>query len=148
MIMPSIYLNDGNSSSTATFCTTHMNEDYKELTVVHGLVTEALATGIFVFFACSIWDSRNAKNSDSVPIKFGLTITMLAFAFVPYSGCSLNPARSFGPAVWNNYWQDHWIYWLGPIGGSIIATLIYRCLFSPKRKNQEHDTETLNDVEA
>lgn len=148
MITPGNYLNDGNVTTTDSFCTTHMNGDYKDLTVVHGLVTEVLATGVFVFFACSIWDSRNAKNSDSVPIKFGLAITMLAFAFVPYSGGSLNPARSFGPAVWNNYWDHHWIYWLGPIGGSIIATLIYRCLFSPKTKNQEHDTETFNGAEA
>ncbi|KAL6430847.1 hypothetical protein ACFW04_006986 [Cataglyphis niger] len=148
IIMPHDLLHDGKISTIDSFCTTNIND---KLTAVHGLVIEALATGIFVFFACGIWDSRNAKNTDSVAIKFGLCISMLAFAFVPYTGCSMNPARTFGPAVWNNYWKNHWIYWLGPIGGAIIAALIYRCLFSPKTKNQEgvtHDTETFNGVET
>ncbi|XP_029179062.1 aquaporin AQPcic-like [Nylanderia fulva] len=147
MITPSNYLHDGDPDTKDSFCTTHMNENIQDLTFAHGFGAEALATGILVFVACSIWDSRNAKNTDSVPIKFGLTITMLAFAFVPYTGCSMNPARSFGPAVWNNYWNHHWLYWVGPLVGSAIATLIYRFLFSPKTKNQ-HDSETFNDVEA
>lgn len=149
MITPENLLYDGKDNNTIhSFCTTNINTN---LTVVHGLVIEVLATGIFVFFACAIWDSRNAKNSDSVAIKFGLCITMLALAFVPYTGCSMNPARTFGPAVWNNHWDDHWVYWLGPIGGAIIVALIYRCLFSPKTKNQEsatHDMETFNGIET
>lgn len=146
IITPSglLYGNDPNES----FCTTKITVG---LNAAHGVAAEALATGIFVFFACGVWDSRNAKNTDSIPIKFGLCITMLAFAFAPYTTCSLNPARTFGPAVWTNDWTDHWVYWLGPIGGAIISALIYRCLFTPKTKNQDgvmHDMETFNGIET
>ena len=43
----------------------------------------------------------------------------------PISGASMNPARSFGPAIVRNYWKYHYIYWVGPALGSLIATLLY-----------------------
>ena len=47
---------------------------------------------------------------------------------VNYTGGSLNPARSFGPAVVAGFDKHHWIYWLGPILGSLLATGFYRLL--------------------
>lgn len=136
------------SKPNESFCVTRIDS---HLHPAHGVAVEALATGVFVFFACAVWDSRNAKNTETIAIKFGFCITMLALAFAPYTGCSLNPARSFGPAVWNNDFENHWVYWLGPIGGAIISALIYRCLFMPKTKNQDdamHDMETFNGIET
>lgn len=126
-----------------------MTDVNHHLSSIDGLVAEALATGILAFFACSVWDSRNAKNTDSVGIRFGLCVTVLCLAFVPYTGCSMNPARTLAPAVWNRYWPNHWIYWLGPIAGAIIAASIYRCLFSVKnQENLAQDTATLNGIET
>ncbi|KAL0106383.1 hypothetical protein PUN28_016245 [Cardiocondyla obscurior] len=147
MIVPKDFTHGGDSK-TAEFCNTKITND--KLNAIHGFAAEILATGIFAFFACASWDPRNAKNTDSLPLKFGLCITGLCFAFVPISGCSLNPARSFGPAVWNNYWKNHWIYWVGPITGAIIAAMIYRFIFSLKTKSQENlqDIGTLNGIET
>ena len=41
------------------------------------------------------------------------------------TGGSMNPARSLGPAVVKSIWSDHWVYWIGPLTGSALATFIY-----------------------
>lgn len=46
-----------------------------------------------------------------------------------WTGGSLNPARSFGPAVIIRSFEDtHWIYWVGPFAGSILATLMFKLI--------------------
>ena len=46
--------------------------------------------------------------------------------------CSINPARSFGPAAVAHVWKNHWIFWVGPIAGALLAAAIYTlCNFSP-----------------
>jgi len=146
-ITPQYLLHDGNLTTADSFCTTDINEN---LTATYGLAAEIFATGILVLFTCGIWDSRNTSNSDSVAIRFGLCITALCLVFAPYTGCSLNPARTFGPALWNGYWRNHWIYWVGPITGAVIAAMIYRCVFSSKtsRRDIPCHMETLNDIET
>lgn len=147
MITPDNRLHDGNGK-TETFCVTNIfSEDHK----AQGVAVEALAAGILVFFTYAIWDPRNARNTDSTPLRFGLCVTALSLAFAPYTGCSMNPARSFGPAIWNSKWDNHWIYWVGPITGSVVASLLYRCLFLPVTKDKEDTTQdvgTFNGIET
>lgn len=42
------------------------------------------------------------------------------------SGACMNPARAFGPAVVANHWAFHWIYWLGPLLGSLLVGALIR----------------------
>ncbi|XP_011696205.1 PREDICTED: aquaporin AQPAe.a-like [Wasmannia auropunctata] len=145
IITPPRLTHDGDSNTAATFCTNNINSN---LSGAQGLVAEAFATGIFAFFACASWDTRNAKNTDSLGLKFGLCVSMLCLAFIPHTGCSLNPARTLGPAVWNNFWEHHWLYWVGPIGGAIIAATIYRCFFLKSQETTTQDNGTLNGIET
>lgn len=55
----------------------------------------------------------------------GLTVTMDILATGPLSGASMNPARTFGPALVGGYWDGHLVYWIGPILGGVIAGLVY-----------------------
>ena len=41
----------------------------------------------------------------------------------------MNPARSFGPAVVHGCWDNHWIYWVGPLVGSTAAAFISQAIF-------------------
>ncbi|XP_071441532.1 neurogenic protein big brain [Hetaerina americana] len=49
---------------------------------------------------------------------------------------SLNPARSLGPAFVTNKWENHWVYWFGPLLGGVVSGLIYEFIFNPKRQNK------------
>lgn len=55
----------------------------------------------------------------------GLTVAMDILAGGAVSGASMNPARSFGPALVQGYWTWHQIYWLAPMSGGIAAALLY-----------------------
>lgn len=55
----------------------------------------------------------------------GLVITMDIAAAGPLTGAAMNPARTFGPALISGTWDQHLVYWIGPIIGAVIAALIY-----------------------
>ena len=68
----------------------------------------------------------------------GLTVAADILAIGPLTGGSMNPARSFGPAVVMKAFEGQAAYWIGPIVGSIAAALIYDRLLMP------HDTEPVD----
>eukprot|EP01116_Phalansterium_solitarium_P021975 TRINITY_DN7076_c0_g1_i1.p1 TRINITY_DN7076_c0_g1~~TRINITY_DN7076_c0_g1_i1.p1 ORF type:complete len:375 (+),score=101.22 TRINITY_DN7076_c0_g1_i1:140-1264(+) len=63
------------------------------------------------------------------PFVVGMTVMILHDVGIPLTGASMNPARSFGPAVVLGCWDDHWIYWLGPWIGSTLAALTAQVVF-------------------
>jgi aquaporin Z len=77
--------------------------------------------------------SSSAKNL--APIGIGLTLLMTNLVAIPVDGASINPARSFAPAVLSSMWgsgnwaigQD-WIFWVAPIVGGLFAALVDRAL--------------------
>ncbi|XP_032292028.1 aquaporin AQPcic isoform X2 [Drosophila virilis] len=90
---------------------------------------EFAATSILIIVCCGVWDPRNAKHHDSVAIRFGLAIAGLACAAGPFTGASMNPARSFAPALWNGNFDAHWIYWLAPLSGAAVTAIAYKAVF-------------------
>jgi glycerol uptake facilitator protein len=64
----------------------------------------------------------------------GLVVGALIWWGGPISGTSLNPARTFGPAVFSGVWNTHWVYWVGPITGAVIAAVLYEYLFIRSEK--------------
>ncbi|XP_058053743.1 aquaporin-like isoform X1 [Anopheles bellator] len=110
----------------AGFCVTQPN----------GLISHLQATGIefvatmvLILVCCGVWDPRNAKHHDSVALKFGFTIGALAVAAGPYTGASMNPARSLGPVLWNGDYNAHWIYWVGPLSAAFLTAFAYKAVF-------------------
>ena len=63
----------------------------------------------------------------------GLTVAFDILAGGSVTGASMNPARSFGPALEMNYWAWHWAYWVAPIAGACVAALIYDNLLLDKK---------------
>ncbi|CAK9294995.1 unnamed protein product [Gordionus sp. m RMFG-2023] len=59
------------------------------------------------------------------PISVGLYITFATIFGYKYTGASMNPAKSLGPAIINKQWNDHWVYWIGPILGGLMGAFTY-----------------------
>lgn len=51
----------------------------------------------------------------------GLTIICLILFLGPLTGAGLNPARCFGPAIVSGHWDNHWVYWIGPLIGGVFG---------------------------
>lgn len=63
------------------------------------------------------------------PIGIGLSLFIAELSGVSFTGGSLNPARSFGPAlVLGDFPKEHWIYWAGPAVGAVLAAGLYKFL--------------------
>lgn len=90
----------------AGVCTTVPSSQINDF---QALIVEFMATAVLVLVCCGVWDPRNGKNTDSIPLRFGFTITALALVAGPYTGCSMNPARSLGPAIWNQDIKGHYV---------------------------------------
>ncbi|XP_076026759.1 aquaporin-8b [Genypterus blacodes] len=76
----------------------------------------------------------NGKTkSPLVPFMAGCTVLILILAGGDVSGGCMNPARAFGPAVISNYWLYHWVYWVGPITGGLLAAVLLRLLLGDRK---------------
>lgn len=90
------------------------------------VVIEMFLTAELVFTICMLAAEKH-KGTFLAPIGIGLALFVAELAGVNFTGGSLNPVRSFGPAVINRSFPTyHWIYWVGPCLGSLLAVGFYR----------------------
>jgi aquaporin TIP len=100
-----------------------------DFTRTHGMILEAVATFflVFVVFATAV-DVKSAFHKIA-GFAVGLTITVDMLVVGPFTGAAMNPARAFGPAFASAHWQNHGVYWVGPLLGGVFAAFIYDRLF-------------------
>ena len=82
---------------------------------------------VFVIFSVAVDSKSPFKNSANFII--GLTVTVCALMGGTLTGASMNPARSFGPALITGEWTLHWVYWIAPLIGGGLAAFSYTKLF-------------------
>lgn len=103
------------------------------------VTTFALIIGLFFFL-------KNRRLRNFTPALFPFLYAVMVFAEANISGTSTNPARSFGPALISGDWQAWWVYWLGPLLGTLLGVAAYRmagwhgsAIVAAKLHHFEHD---------
>ena len=98
-----------------------------DVSMMQAIVLEAIATFflVFVIFGTAV-DIQAPKVGG---FAIGLTVAADILAIGPLTGASMNPARSFGPAVASGIFEGQAVYWIGPIIGAIAAAALYEWLF-------------------
>ncbi|MGD0587883.1 MAG: aquaporin [Thermoplasmata archaeon] len=90
----------------------------------------------FMLVMAILFSTRaNSSAKNLAPIGIGLTLLMTNLVAIPIDGASINPARSFAPAVLSSMWSSgnwaigqDWIFWVAPIIGGLFAALLDRAL--------------------
>ncbi len=94
------------------------------LSVGRAFVIELGFSGLLAFVIMAV--ATEDKSPPAVaPFAIGATVFAGALVTGPLTGGSFNPARSLGPALVANEWTSHWLYWLAPIAGMVLAMHLY-----------------------
>ena|SRR5271170_2950604 len=116
------------------------NQPY--VTPLGGCLAELVTT---FFLVTAVWGTAVDPRAPKLGgFAIGLTVAADILAIGPLTGAAMNPARAFGPALASfiggaHYdWANHWIFWIGPFAGAILASLIYKGFIYPKATAPKH----------
>ncbi|XP_032746869.1 aquaporin-6 [Rattus rattus] len=96
------------------------------------VAVELVLTLQLVLCVFASMDGRQTLGSPAAMI--GTSVALGHLIGIYFTGCSMNPARSFGPAVIVGKFAVHWIFWVGPLTGAVLASLIYNFILFPDTK--------------
>ncbi len=108
------------------------------------LINKSIASGfaveaIMTFFLVTVI-FMTAVHKKASPGLHGFSIGGIIFLIhlvaVPLTGASVNPARTFGPALISGFWEFHWLYWAAPILGGIIAGVLMNYIYVNKAEKE------------
>lgn len=92
------------------------------------LLAEGLLTFFFVLVILGVTDESKGFGKFA-GLAIGLALGLVNIVGIPVDNCSVNPARSFGPAVFcPEAWGDFWIMVVGPVVGAVFAVLCWKAM--------------------
>ncbi len=108
--------------------------DFPNITVGQAFLFEAIITFLFVFVILMV-TSTKFGNQALAPIAIGTVLAFLIIVALNVTGGSLNPARSFGPAIFagGSALSNYWVYLLAPLVGSAVAAVAAKFMGSEEK---------------
>lgn len=96
--------------------------------IIASLIVEVILTFVFVLAILGV--TSRIKNSSVAGIVIGLTLTLVHVFGIYFTGTSVNPARSFGPALFvgGEALSSVWVFVVAPLVGGVLAALVYKLL--------------------
>ncbi len=108
----------------ASLGTPQVNESLGVSTGQGVLIEAVLAFAVAWVFFAAVVDDRTAVARAGAWVV-GLVVAAGALMAHTFSGAAMNPARVFGPALAGGFWDHHWVFWVGPVAGAIVAAVVY-----------------------
>ena len=111
--------------------------EVQQISVWGGLLAEVVFTFVFVLVVLGVTAKTNA-NSALGGLAIGLALTLVHLACIRYTGTSVNPARSIGPALFQggSALTHLWIFIVGPLAGGALAALAWKVLEPVEKKKK------------
>ena len=93
-----------------------------------GVLIEAILTFFLVWVIFATYYDAEGAFGRIAGLAIGFTIALNILMGGPWTGAAMNPARFIGPALVSGTWDSWWVYFVGPIAGSIVAAVLYDSL--------------------
>ena len=112
--------------------------------VIASLLVECVLTFIFVYVILNV-TAQDSKVGDKAGVLIGLTLTLVHLIGIPFTGTSVNPARSLatafaslilGGANAGDAMAQVWIFIVGPLAGAALAALVYKLLHKEEKAEE------------
>jgi aquaporin Z len=101
------------------------------------IIVEIILTFVFVLVVLSI--TAKEENSKIAGLVIGLTLTLVHILGIPFTGTSVNPARSFGPALLTGgkALSQVWVFILAPLVGAVLAAIVYKTVIEDEPEKRK-----------
>lgn len=109
--------------------------DLQTVSVAGGLIAEIVFTCVFVLVVLGATAKTNGATNNFAGLAIGLSLILVHLACIRYTGTSVNPARSIGPALFAQLTPGHatalsnlWIFIVGPFAGGALAAGLWKII--------------------
>ena len=98
--------------------------------VTNGLIVEIVLTALFVLVVLGATSKTNGATNNFAGLAIGLSLILIHLVGIHFTGTSVNPARSIGPALFEGgkALSELWVFIVGPFIGGAIAAVIWKCI--------------------
>lgn len=99
----------------------------------NALLGEAVMTFVLCYVVHLTAIDKNSPPSTNglAPLAIGFAVFLAHAVLIPLDGCSINPARSLGPALVSNTWGDFWVFVVGPLIGAVLSVPFFFFISQP-----------------
>ncbi|MEA2335090.1 MAG: aquaporin [Solirubrobacteraceae bacterium] len=103
----------------------HLGATLPSIAVGRAVIVEGVMSALLMLVILSVATDTRAAGAPAA-IAIGATIALDALFGGPLTGASMNPARSFAPALVAGEWKDYWVYLAGPLAGAPLGAFAYQ----------------------
>ncbi len=96
----------------------------------NGLLVEVVLTFIFVLVVLGATSKTNGETNNFAGLAIGLALILIHLVGIKYTGTSVNPARSIGPALFEGgkALSELWVFIVGPFVGAILSAIVWKVI--------------------